>query len=306
MAGFSRNIPATAALALATGLFAVIAIHLSLSDSEPHSPLAQELINPAHSAQRLSSPGRDDAPAALSVSHHETLSSPRGTFVIANGRMNVDIDRHSLLDTVDQISRRSGVSVAADIQDRLITVQTGDVSIDAGLRQILRGFDSFYYHDGSTGDLKAVWVYEHGKGRDVAPVPSGLWMSNREIQQRLVDANPEERARAAEILIDSGGTYALNWTLQALRDSVDVVRQRTLQKAVDVGMPLPLDALREILNYDPSAQARYLALDALTTCSDVAREVIRSTIELGLEDKDISVRAHAREVLLALDHADTR
>lgn len=306
MEGISRKISTRTALTLATGLIALFAIHLGLSDTEPHSSLGQQLVEPIHNSQQISSPRADDAPATPSVSRHETLSSSRGTFVIANGRMNVDIDEHPLLDALNQISRRSGIAVTIDIQDRLISVHTGDVSIDAGLRQILRGFDAFYYHDGSTGDLKAVWIYEHGRGRDVAPVPSELWISERDIQQQLANVNPEERGRAAEMLVTRGGPHALNGALQALRDPAEVVRLRTLQKAVDVSFSLPQDALREVLNYDPSPLVRYLALDALTSCIDVDRELIRSTIELGLADSDSSVQAHAREVLRAIDQENTR
>lgn len=234
-----------------------------------------------------------------------TLSGEQEKILIKNGLLSVNLESYSLLAALNVVSRLSGMPVTAEIQDRQITLQANDVSLDQGIQLLARGLDIFFFHDGATNSLKSVWVYEAGKGNLVAPIPAELWMANREIQRQLVNTDPEERARAAEILVERSGAQAMDWVLQAVRDPVDVVRYRTLQKILDMRLSLPQEILREIMSYDPSPVARFIALDIIfATMGSLNQIEAKQLIEMASNDTDAPVSNHARNMLFAIQGAN--
>lgn len=228
-------------------------------------------------------------------------SVPQGTISVINGLVSVNLDTYSLLAALNDVSHRSGVPIIADIQDRLISLQAEDVSLEQGIQLLTRGLDILSFHDGATGSLKSVWAYEAGTyevGKGNLVSPPELWMTNGEMQRQLTNPNPEERARAAEILIERGKGQAMDWVLQALRDPVDVVRYRTLQKILDEDLSLPQEVLREIISYDPSPLARFITLNIISASID--QKAAKELVEIALNDMDVPVSNHARDVLFAM------
>lgn len=297
----------TTRISFATSFFALIilcvllyaSINSSLSEqSARHTP------NPVDSGQVVphNAPQHNWVSTEKSDQNGSTMPPvPQGSINIANGRISVNLEAYSLLAALNEVSHRSGVPIITDIQDRQISVQANDVPLEQGIQQLAQGFDLFFFHDGATGALKSAWAYESGKGNFIAPVPAELWMTNREIQRRLTSTDPEQRARVAEMLVDSGGAQAMHWVLQAVRDPTDVVRYRTLQKIKDAGLSLPQDILREILSNDPSPLARFIALDIVfATMAGLDPIATQQLVEVALNDKDLPVSNHARDMLFAM------
>ncbi len=303
MGAISRRSSLVAALVALAVLFAIFAARLNFSDTELPAGSDQHVLDPARAVQHVSPLPGQYTPARSSDSNHELSSTPRGALIITKDRIDVDVDGHSLLDLLNQISRSSGITVVADIPDRPISVRTGDVAIDAGIRQLVRGSDSFYFYDGTSGTLKSVWIYEHGRGLDAAPIPAGSWMTDVDVRRRLADVDPEVRARATEILIDRAGSRAMDWIVSALRDTNEVVRYRTLQKTVEASVALPMDVLRDILRHDSSPLARFIALNALDIKVTADPHFVTEAMGMVLDDPDESVTSHARKLLLKWEQA---
>src|SRR5262249_54156492 len=151
--------------------------------------------------------------------------------------------------------------------------------------------------------LQAVWVYTKGTGHNILPVPRTAWASTREVELSLTDPDPEERARAVEVLVERKGKQALDIVLQVLKDQDEKVRYRALFKALNAGLALPADTLQTLLQSDSSPVVRFLALDALAERPGADRQNVKAVAELALNDPNPQVQDQAREILSQLEAA---
>ena len=89
--------------------------------------------------------------------------------------------------------------------------------------------------------MLVVWVYPRNAGRGLYPVPAEDWASTAEIDERLADPDPEERAWAIETLVERRGERAQDAVSKALGDDNEEVRTSALHSAVEEGIELPAD-----------------------------------------------------------------
>ena len=232
-----------------------------------------------------------------------THSSQMRSVAFKDGRLSVAVQARSLVDLASQISDRSGVPILLDsaLAQYSVTAKFQDLSLDEGLRQILKDYDAFFFYgvdSNGPASLKVVWVYPKGKARGMAPVPPEKWASTKDLEKMLSDPNPEVRGRAIEVLIERKRGQALDAVTQALKDTDDQVRTRALYGATKSRVDLPLDTVRALALSDASADVRFLALQSMANNPDV-----RAIAESLLNDPSDPVRLEAQEILGRLDSA---
>lgn len=229
----------------------------------------------------------DDAPTIAEVS-------------VVQGRLNVEAENARLGWILDQITRQATVAITMGdgVAEQPITVQFSELPLEQGLREILREHDAFFYYPGGATVL-AVWVHPRNEGRGLYPVPAEDWASTAELDERLADPEPEQRAWAIETLVERTGQRAQDAVLTALGDANENVRTSALHSAVEEGIELPGDRLSELALDDPSVNIRFLALQALA--GDPNRDL---TATWALDDPNPMIRDYARRILDRLDKTD--
>jgi hypothetical protein len=223
-----------------------------------------------------------------------------------DGRLSVNAQNRPLARLANEISEKAGVAVvlAEGVGKEPINLSFRDLPLDEGLRRILKDHDTFFFfgvEKEPPASVRAVWVYSKGKGRGLAPIPSEVWASTKELEGMVADPDPKVRLQAVLALIDRKGDKAQDLVLEALKDQDNQVRSETLYRAFGKGVELPADALTELALNDPSPDVRVLALDALAKDPNV-----RSLAEHALGDPSPQVQNKAREIMAFLDSAAER
>jgi hypothetical protein len=231
---------------------------------------------------------------------------------VANGRLTVHVQSRPLNGVLQQISAESGVLIDARyVLGASVTADLQSIPLEEGLRLLLAGQDFFVLYggterkqDGEAGrrnaSVRAIWVYPRGKGYLVYPVPPEQWASTSDLKKSLYTSDPEQRARAAEILIGRGGQQGLEIALQALKDPEDRVRYRSLDKARQSGITLSTESLQDVVRSDASPLVRSIAL-GIAENSDP--EVARLIAECAQNDADQGIQIQAQKILGELDAA---
>jgi hypothetical protein len=227
---------------------------------------------------------------------------------VEDGLLSLSIQKRPLQWVLSEISRQSGVSIisAQELATELISEAFQDLPLDRGLQRLLSTSDTFFFYSGENmlSPLRAVWVYQKGKGDGIVPVPPSAWASTEELEQDLMDPNPEVRARSVETLVEREGQDAEELVLRALEDGNDHVRSRALDVAVTSGVKLPIDTLTDLTEYDPSPLVRTLALVAIAGVAENSgpEELdIRPLAERALSDPAPDVKAQAQQILEQID-----
>lgn len=233
-------------------------------------------------------------------------TGPRFQMIIKDGRMHLQVEGRSLSFLLEEIARKGGINIflANDLQDLEVSEEFIDIPVEEALRELLKEFDTFVsYQAGEQGpaSLTSVWVYPKGQGRNIKPVPLAIWGSTKEVERSLSAPEAAERAEAYEVLVDRQGAGALETVLQAIRDPDDLVRYRSLYKALESGVIFPLESLRHLVQYDPSADVRFLALEAIVNDSRLESNDLRGVLEIAADDSSERIRDQARQILSYLD-----
>lgn len=243
------------------------------------------------------------SPGSERAVEHGTRASQTKPVTIKDGRLSVDAQGRSLERLASEISDRSGVPIILDstVAKHSVTAKFQDLSLDEGLRQILKDYDTFFFYgvdNDRPASLKGVWAYPKGKARGMAPVPPEKWASTKEFEAMLADKDPEVRGKAIETLVEREGQGALDAVLTSLHDDNDQVRTRALYGAVRAGVQVSDDVLNNLALNDPSADVRLLALQSLSNSNS---QDARQIAQRALDDSSEPVRVEAREILTRLD-----
>ena len=215
-----------------------------------------------------------------------------------NGLLSMSVRARPLALVLADVSQAGGVPIMlndAQAGNQPLTLRFQDLPLDQALLRILKGYDVFFSYgadqQGVPG-LNAVWVYARGRGRGLAPISPELWASTKEIEKRLDDANPEIRGKAIEALASRKGAGAVDAIFAALKDDHSHVRTQALYGAMTAGISLPGETLSTLALTDPSADVRFLALEALAGDPNVG-----ALAEQALTDPSPQVQQKGQEIL---------
>jgi hypothetical protein len=250
------------------------------------------------------------APDADAAGDHVQASSPKdpaaNRISLPNGvrfqvrfeddLLTVKADDALLQDLMKEISRRAYIAIELGdgVAEHRVSAEFTGQPLEAGLRQILAGYDVFTYHRGGRG-LLTLWIYGKLEGRSLYPIPFETWASTADLQQRLDDVDARERVAALEALVERGGAISRAEVIKALDDDDEGVRTMALYEALNEGLELPPEKLADLAYDDSSYNVRFLALKNL---AGQANE--EQAAEAALSDPNPVIRSYAESVLLRL------
>jgi hypothetical protein len=254
-------------------------------------------------------PASTPSPQGAPTKTDGEIPAPRFEVIVKADRLTVKAQRAPISLLLADISRQAGVAIhgTGPLEGLTTSINLEDVPLDQGLRHLLAEFDAFFFY-GSTAErpasLSGLWVYPKGAGTGLAPVPSDIWASTAELEQSLLDPDPEVRAEAIESLVDRKGEKATESVLQMLNDPDEYVRARALDVATTAGLAIPADQLRSLAAGDPAEEVRRVALHGFAEHSDAKAEDVRVLLE-GAAQSDPSelVRGEAAEILRVLSES---
>ena len=229
---------------------------------------------------------------------------------VRKGQLAARIASASLIAVLEELSARTRVPIVRGpgLDNDTLSTQVPERPIDDALRQILKGYDTFFYYAaddrGGNPTLRTVWVYRTGGGTALQPVPPDTWASTRDLEAALEERDPAIREMAYEALMARPDRAALNRVVLAIQGSGETdpdLRQRLLSTALTKGLELPKDMLGDLVRADPSEAMRLMALDAMTG-DPGARDVAVA----ALDDASELVRERAKEFLTDLDNIARR
>lgn len=222
---------------------------------------------------------------------------PNSAVRFENDRLSVQAEDCPFDWLLEEISKNAHVAIitSAGVRSQSVSIQFENVSLEEGLRRVLKDHDSFFFFGGdkrSPSRLKAVWVYSNGEGTGVVPVPQEFWASTKELEGKLKDPEPKVRASAIEAIIDRKHDKAQAEVFNALKDANSEVRIRALAAALNSGVDLPTQSLVDLLVHDKSPKVRFLSLDAMADSPEG-----ETMAEYALNDPDPHVQNAAHEIL---------
>lgn len=257
------------------------------------------------SSPRKPRPATPATPRSDPSSVRKPAEQPRPLITFKDGRLTVQVQNRPLEWVLEEISRRVHVAIvkAAGVGGERISLQIKNLPLDDALRHILVEHDTFFFYgvekDGPAS-LRVVWVYPRGKGRGIVPVPPESWASTAELERRLGDPDPAVRAQSLAGLIERRRDQAVEEVLRGLGDWNEQVRTQALYGALNAGVTIPPETLGQMALGDPSANVRFLALEALGGDPNAG-----AIAQQALNDPNPQVQQKAREIIRRLE-APTR
>lgn len=213
----------------------------------------------------------------------------------------------SLKTVLDDLARETGIQINTElIADRRLTIRLDRLPVDRALRAILDSDDSFFAFEdqgGAPSALKAVWVLPAGMGGNWLPSAATGSQDIAALERQLTAQEASQRAEAIETWIDRQGPEAVPAVVQSLTDQDDDVRYRALSKANYSGLVLPPDMLADLVEHDPSAPVRMMAIDAIGNHPSIEEQDKKAFARLGVGDSDAAVQTRASEILSHLETA---
>ncbi len=207
-----------------------------------------------------------------------------------HGMLTFRAQNQTLRSILQQIAQKADVAIvlAEGVGEEKLSVEFQHYRLDEALRQILKGYDAFFFygaHDEKVpASLKAVWVYPASRGRGLKPVPPDAWAKSTQEIDALVRRRGRQSADAVQ---------------EALRDADEIVRTGALHRALHSGVQIPQELLIDLALNDRSMNVRLLALRALS-----GDPKLRWVAERALHDPSPSVSEMAQEILSELDAAN--
>src|SRR5260370_11952098 len=194
---------------------------------------------------------------------------------LENDRLSVQAEDCPFDWLLEEISKKAhvGIITSAGLRSQPVSIQFENISLEEGLRRVLKDHDSFFFFGGdkrSPSRLKAVWVYSNGEGTGVVPVPQEFWASTRELEGKLNDPEPKVRASAIEAIIDRKRDKSRAEGFNALKDATSEVPTRAFPAPLHSAPDLPTQSLVDLLVHDKSPKVRFLSLDAVADSTEGA------------------------------------
>lgn len=213
----------------------------------------------------------------------------QGPLIVVDGEhLSVTTSNDKFWAVLEEVSRRTGIKIVnlTGTKDAVISIDIQHVPIDEAIRRLVIGYDTFLFFesgDASAPALKTLWVYSRGQGRIIADLQEKV-LAAEALTDKLSDPNPETRARAFEALLEKRSDNRQETALQALEDTNELVRHRTLSKALLKGVRLPAEDLRDLVFADPSELVRMEALEMIINDPTFERAEVRTIAEAATRD----------------------
>jgi hypothetical protein len=266
-----------------------IVVALSLLKGTPFSAPA-----PTHGQQPAAHrPPPPLPPAGLS-------GTPDGrSIIVDNDTLSLVLHDQPLGPVLAEIARAAHVIVNAspEINARHVSIELQAVPLALGLQRLLGDSDVYFYS--SAGRLRAVWIYDHGAGAALRPIPPESWASTADIERQLNDPSATQRMMAVQTLVARNGADAGDIVARALLDPDPEVRLRALDVALSAGVAIPRDTLVDLTN-DAYPRIRLLALETIVSATPLGGEreaEVDQLMQRMSGDTDPEVRARAAELL---------
>jgi hypothetical protein len=246
---------------------------------------------------------------ACSPSYSGQQEQPKGTapateqpsgIRFEKGRLTAQFRNWPLQSVSEQLAASAGVSIVLSegLEEIQVSAEINGVVIEDALRNLLAGYDTFFFYDGSKNVpavLRTVWVYPKGSASALKPVRPEQWASGAELESALRDSNTEARALAYEALMSRPDQRSQSLVIDAIRGNRErdpALRERLLATAISKGFALPENVLADLARADSSDQIRWIALDALSQYPSG-----KQIAEAALTDPSETVRVRAKEIL---------
>jgi hypothetical protein len=232
-------------------------------------------------------------------------------------RLNLKVSGRPLQEVINEIFQQSGVPIVMGngMLNPLITKEFHDLPLEQGLRRLFEDYDTFYFYsriEGMPARLTTVWVYPSGQGQKLIPIPlppdQGQKLASislprdsqsDECAQDVNDPDAFKRALAIKTLAERYGNAAAEVVKTSLADFDERVRIEALQAALNKSVDVPIEVLKEMVQYDPSALIRSIALAGLVNEAEsglIAPSVGWEILDIAQRDSDPDVSKLAARI----------
>lgn len=295
-------------------MFGIIPLWSNLTE-EPRAELNAETIKNIDTPKEVVTVAEVSRPIPEkeTISHNDVLLDQSTEITVGNGRVNISVENKPLRWVLEAIASQTGITfnVAHEIENRQISIELHDVSIEQALRSLLTGLDAFLYvgsQGSSPPSLRTVWVHPQDRGRTLVPLENRADVIEEPIQlesdtgngdnattEKLVemarDDDPAVRMQGLSALADSGEAddATVRSALEAaLTDRDASVRAYAVQALGSRGGEEAVGPLWEALR-DPDPSVRVMAVETV----DPQGQGI-TLLEVAASDSDETVRSTAR------------
>jgi hypothetical protein len=265
---------------------------------------------------------RQSGTATDSIRSNPQRESPE--VVVPATRLSPRVSGRSLQEVINEIFQQSGVTIVMGngMPNPLITMEFHDLPLEQGLRRLFEDYDTFFLYsriEGMPARLTTVWVYPPGQGQKLTPIPlppdqgqklASISLSrdsqSDECAQDVNDPDAFKRALAIKTLAERHGNAAAEVVKMGLTDSDERVRIEALQAALNRQVEVPIEALKEMVQYDPSALIRSIAFAGLVNQAQsglVAQPVVWELLNIAQRDSDPVVSELAARIAESWDEA---
>lgn len=232
-------------------------------------------------------------------------------------RLSLKVSSRPLHDVANEIFQQSGVTIAMGdgMPNPLITIEFDDIPLEQGLRRLFEDYDTFFFYsriEGMPARLITVWVYPARQGQKLAPVflppkqdknlaSTSLPRDSQgdECAQDVNNPDAFKRALAIKTLAERYGNAAAEAVKTGLADFDEHVRIEALQAALNKSVDVPIEALKEMAQYDPSALIRSITLAGLVNQAEsglISQSVIWELLDIAQRDSDPDVSELAARI----------
>jgi hypothetical protein len=197
--------------------------------------------------------------------------------------------------------------VADNVPNATISLNLRDLPLDEALRMILQDFDVLYLYEGlknAPAALTTVWIYPKGTTRHALPLSLDTLPMNQETQARVASLPLDERIETSEEMREREREYEAETILKALGDRDDQMRYHTLYQAVQTGIVLPIETLRDLTYSDPSPEIRIMALSMIINHINIDKKTALDIVTFATRDPSEAVESLAKQSLEYLEHPD--
>jgi hypothetical protein len=227
----------------------------------PLVPAPQPTPNPSGAPPSRSSVQQFSVAASLGAPQQQAETSQNS---VENGMLTLHAKNQLLRVILEEIGSKANVAIILPevFGNEPVSVEFQHYRLDEALRQMLKDDDvvfSYSADQDSKGlaSLKTVWVYPANQGPGMNRSSLSAWKAGtKQIEQTLAEADPEVRARAVDSLIKREGRQSLGVVLDALRDPSGDVREKSLSRALAMGVAIPENALTDLALHDESSIVR--------------------------------------------------